>query len=96
MLEYHLNEFIDASSRNKEFIEDSVEWIISHFNVNQETEIADVGHGPVAVAVDPPAAAGTCRKSHQMPSKPVIQAHILLNNTTQTFRRILCLSANPW
>ena len=31
MLEYHLNEKIDLSSRNKDFIERSVEWIVSFF-----------------------------------------------------------------
>ncbi len=34
MLEYHLNESIDASSRNKSFIERSVEWIVSQFEVD--------------------------------------------------------------
>jgi len=46
MLEYHLNESIDASSRNKNFIERSVEWIVSHFEVDKNTEIADFGCGP--------------------------------------------------
>jgi len=46
MLEYHLNESIDVSSRNKSFIESSVEWIISHFQVDNKTEIADFGCGP--------------------------------------------------
>ncbi len=46
MLEYHLNETIDASSRNKNFIERSVEWIVSHFEVDKNTEIADFGCGP--------------------------------------------------
>lgn len=46
MLEYHLNEAIDVSSRNKNFIEKSVEWIISYFGVNSKTEIADFGCGP--------------------------------------------------
>ncbi|MDY6793469.1 MAG: class I SAM-dependent methyltransferase [Thermodesulfobacteriota bacterium] len=46
MLEYHLNESIDASSRNKGFIERSVEWIVSHFEVDKSTEIADFGCGP--------------------------------------------------
>jgi len=46
MLEYHLNESIDASSRNKSFIERSVEWIVSHFGVDNKTEIADFGCGP--------------------------------------------------
>ena len=46
MLEYHLNESIDASSRNKDFIERSVEWIVSHFEVDKNTEIVDFGCGP--------------------------------------------------
>ncbi|MBW2554513.1 MAG: class I SAM-dependent methyltransferase [Deltaproteobacteria bacterium] len=46
MLEYHLNESIDASSRNKSFIERSVEWIVSQFEVDKNTEIADFGCGP--------------------------------------------------
>jgi 2-polyprenyl-3-methyl-5-hydroxy-6-metoxy-1,4-benzoquinol methylase len=46
MLEYHLNESIDVSSRNKKFIECSVEWIVSHFGVDKSTEIADFGCGP--------------------------------------------------
>ena len=46
MLEYHLNESIDVSSRNKSFIECSVEWIVSHFGVDKNTEIADFGCGP--------------------------------------------------
>ena len=46
MLEYHLNESIDVSSRNQSFIEHSVEWIVSHFGVDNKTEIADFGCGP--------------------------------------------------
>lgn len=46
MLEYHLNESIDVSSRNMEFIQHSVEWIASHFNINSQTRIADFGCGP--------------------------------------------------
>jgi cyclopropane fatty-acyl-phospholipid synthase-like methyltransferase len=46
MLEYHLNESIDVSSRNIKFIERSVKWIISHFKVNGNAEIADFGCGP--------------------------------------------------
>lgn len=46
MLEYHLNESIDASSRNQRFIKRSVEWIVSHFEVDKSTEIADFGCGP--------------------------------------------------
>ena len=46
MLEYHLNESIDVSSRNKNFIECSVEWIVSRFGTGESKEIADFGCGP--------------------------------------------------
>ena len=46
MLEYHLNEAIDVSSRNRSFIECSAEWIVSHFGVGEKTSIADFGCGP--------------------------------------------------
>jgi cyclopropane fatty-acyl-phospholipid synthase-like methyltransferase len=46
MLKFHLNESIDVSSRNKKFIDLSVEWITSRLNVNNETSIIDFGCGP--------------------------------------------------
>ncbi len=46
MLEYHLNESIDVSSRNKSFIERSVGWIVTQFGVDNKSEIADFGCGP--------------------------------------------------
>ncbi|MFC2071331.1 class I SAM-dependent methyltransferase [Chloroflexota bacterium] len=46
MLECHLNEAIDLSSRNKVFIDRSVDWIISHFDVGSNSRIADFGCGP--------------------------------------------------
>jgi len=46
MLSFHLNEEIDVSSRNATFIDLSVEWIASHFNVGTRTKIADFGCGP--------------------------------------------------
>jgi 2-polyprenyl-3-methyl-5-hydroxy-6-metoxy-1,4-benzoquinol methylase len=46
MLEYHLNESIDVSSRNRNFISSSVEWIVSQFDVDDKTKIADFGCGP--------------------------------------------------
>jgi cyclopropane fatty-acyl-phospholipid synthase-like methyltransferase len=46
MLMYHLNDQVDASSRNAAFIDRSVEWITSHFNVGAGTRIADFGCGP--------------------------------------------------
>jgi SAM-dependent methyltransferase len=46
MLSYHLNEAIDVSSRNAEFIKRSVEWIAAQFNIGKDTRIADFGCGP--------------------------------------------------
>jgi 2-polyprenyl-3-methyl-5-hydroxy-6-metoxy-1,4-benzoquinol methylase len=46
MLEYHLNETVDLSSRNKNFINRSVQWIVTHFNVGSNSKIADFGCGP--------------------------------------------------
>jgi len=46
MLAFHLNEDVDVSSRNAEFINRSVEWIASLFNVGAGTKIADFGCGP--------------------------------------------------
>lgn len=46
MLEFHLNEQIDISSRKHEFIDTSVDWIISHFDIEPASRIADFGCGP--------------------------------------------------
>jgi SAM-dependent methyltransferase len=46
MLSFHLNGDIDVSSRSAVFIDRSVEWIASHFNVGLGTKIADFGCGP--------------------------------------------------
>jgi len=46
MLRFHLNEDIDVSSRKAEFINHSVEWIASDFNIVAGTKIADFGCGP--------------------------------------------------
>jgi SAM-dependent methyltransferase len=46
MLSFHLNETIDISSRNAEFINRSVEWIASEFNIDWDFKVADFGCGP--------------------------------------------------
>jgi len=46
MLSFHLNEAIDVSSRRAEFIDRSVEWIASRFNIDRGTTISDFGCGP--------------------------------------------------
>lgn len=46
MLSFHLDEHIDAASRNTAFIDRSVAWITSHFNTGEGKRIADFGCGP--------------------------------------------------
>jgi len=46
MLAFHLNGSVDISSRNVEFIDRSVEWIASEFDIGRNTKIADFGCGP--------------------------------------------------
>ena len=46
MLSFHLNQEIDVASRRAAFIDRSVEWIASRFNVGAGTKIADFGCGP--------------------------------------------------
>ena len=46
MLIFHLNEAIDVSSRNAEFINRSVEWIATEFNIGRGYKIVDFGCGP--------------------------------------------------
>lgn len=46
MLAFHLNDEFDLSSRNSRFIERSIDWITSHFDVGERIEVADFGCGP--------------------------------------------------
>ena len=46
MLEFHLNKSVDLSSRSEDFIDRSVSWIVSHFDVGPQTSIIDFGCGP--------------------------------------------------
>lgn len=46
MLEYHLNESVDAASRNRRFIDRSASWIIENFNLSKNTSVIDFGCGP--------------------------------------------------
>jgi len=46
MLSFHLNKAIDVSSRNAKFINRSVKWIASEFNIDRGIKIADFGCGP--------------------------------------------------
>jgi 2-polyprenyl-3-methyl-5-hydroxy-6-metoxy-1,4-benzoquinol methylase len=46
MLALHLNEHVDAASRNAAFIDRSVGWIASHFDIDRGKRVADFGCGP--------------------------------------------------
>lgn len=46
MLSYHLNESIDVSSRNLQFVDRSVEWIATNFKIGKGNKIVDFGCGP--------------------------------------------------
>jgi cyclopropane fatty-acyl-phospholipid synthase-like methyltransferase len=46
MLSYHLNENIDMASRNKTFINNSIDWIVSEFSITNDSKICDFGCGP--------------------------------------------------
>lgn len=45
MLQYHLNDDVEASSRNSAFIEKSCNWIAEHFDI-QGKKVIDFGCGP--------------------------------------------------
>ncbi|HPI94099.1 MAG TPA: class I SAM-dependent methyltransferase [Deltaproteobacteria bacterium] len=51
MLRFHLDENIDASSRNIAFIDRSVDWIASRFTIGAGKKVADFGCGPGLYAV---------------------------------------------
>ncbi len=46
MLEFHLDGAVDVSSRRREFIGRSVEWMVSLFMIGEKTKILDFGCGP--------------------------------------------------
>ena len=46
MLSYHLNNDIEAASRNTGFIDNSVSWMVKHFELNSESKVGDFGCGP--------------------------------------------------
>jgi SAM-dependent methyltransferase len=51
MLSFHLNAAVDVSSRNAGFINRSVEWIATEFNIGINFKISDFGCGPGLYAV---------------------------------------------
>ncbi len=51
MLESHLNEDIEVSYQNEEFINRSVDWIISRFGIWKNTRVADFGCGMGSYAI---------------------------------------------
>lgn len=43
MLSYHLNKDVDLASRNKVFIDKSINWIVDEFNITEKSKICDFG-----------------------------------------------------
>lgn len=46
MLRLHLDQSHDIASRKTDFIDRSIEWIVSRFGVSRDTRVADFGCGP--------------------------------------------------
>ncbi|AQW61223.1 class I SAM-dependent methyltransferase [Vibrio owensii] len=46
MLSFHLNQEIEAASRSFNFIDESVDWLVSEFGLNQDSKTIDFGCGP--------------------------------------------------
>jgi len=46
MLEFHLDQSVDAASRNIGFIDKSVQWMVEYFNIDSSMSIIDFGCGP--------------------------------------------------
>ncbi|MPW29307.1 methyltransferase domain-containing protein [Agarivorans sp. B2Z047] len=46
MLAFHLNPDLNLASRTAEFIDASVDWLVSEFNLNAESKAIDFGCGP--------------------------------------------------
>jgi 2-polyprenyl-3-methyl-5-hydroxy-6-metoxy-1,4-benzoquinol methylase len=46
MLEFLLGDASDISSRNSDFIDRSVSWIVDQFNLNSSSRLIDFGFGP--------------------------------------------------
>lgn len=46
MLAFHLNDRVELSSRNHQFIEESANWIINQFSIGPQSKVIDFGCGP--------------------------------------------------
>ena len=46
MLKYHLNPDVDPASRNKKFMDESIDWISKKNNMDSKTKVLDLGCGP--------------------------------------------------
>ena len=46
MLELHLDEKVDLASRNRDFIQRSLDWMIDRFKIGEGTRVCDFGCGP--------------------------------------------------
>jgi hypothetical protein len=52
MLSFHLNEAIDISSRNAEFINRSVDWIATEFNIGRDNKVIDFSKRSIMYATE--------------------------------------------
>lgn len=52
MLKFHLDPNVDPASRNRKFMERSIEWISGKFRIGPGTRILDLGCGPGLYAIE--------------------------------------------
>ena len=52
MLKLHLNPEVDPASRNKKFMNKSIQWISNKFNLNNKSKILDLGCGPELYTIE--------------------------------------------
>ena len=71
MLAYHLQTDSDLSSRRGEFIDQSVGWIASHFNIGSGTRIADYEQLFVIATISRSGMAGDTLAGFEFTSSPV-------------------------
>jgi SAM-dependent methyltransferase len=91
MLGFHLDGSNDLATRNKEFRDRSIQWILSRFNVGAGTSICDFGCGPglytVAFAEAGAEAAGIdfSRSSIQYARKTAEEKNLNIEYTLQSY-----------
>lgn len=91
MLAFHLDDDIDLSSRNTRFINQSVEWIASRFNIGKDSHIIDFGCGPglyakrLAERQAKVTGIDFSTRSIQYAKKVALREHLNINYVTQNY-----------